>query len=111
MKSEKLVNYWEKIRKLRELKGYTRRQLAEIIGISEATIQRWEKNISCPKLPTLKMLTEVFGVSIKFLMGKTDIFIATNTLDSKLKRLPDEAKEELSIVLDYLIGKYTKRKK
>lgn len=103
-------DFSKRLRSLREMKGITRKELAEMIGISESTLQRWERGITLPSLKYIKKLAIALEVSEDYLIGKSDVLLATNSIETKIKRLPEEAKEELATILDYLIAKYRKRK-
>lgn len=106
-----ITTFGEKLRKLRELKGLSRKQLASLIGVSEITILRWEQGRTYPNLKELQALTLALEVSEDYLIGRKDILMATNSIESKIKSLPDEAKKELEAVVDYLRIKYLKRSK
>lgn len=111
MIKEKQNEFGERLKKIRELKGLTRTELAKLLNISYRTLLRWEKGESAPSIKELRELTRILEVPESYLLGKSDTLIAANTLETKLKRLPPEAKEELETVLDYLYFKYVKKKK
>jgi transcriptional regulator with XRE-family HTH domain len=52
------------IRQLREARGWTREQLAYTLGLSVATVYKWEAGTSEPRSSTLRALAELFGVSM-----------------------------------------------
>ena len=60
----------ERIKLLRLQKKLTSRQLAEMIGCSVRTIQRYENDDSFPDTENLTRLADVFGVSTDYLLGK-----------------------------------------
>ena len=57
---------------LRKGKGLTQEQLANVIGVSRVTLARWETGEFQPSLDCLLALSEYFGVSIDFLVGKNN---------------------------------------
>lgn len=59
----------ELIRKLREERKMTQKQLANKLGVSEPTICKYEKNISVPPFETLRTIASVFNVSMDTLCG------------------------------------------
>ncbi|MBT1278919.1 helix-turn-helix transcriptional regulator [Thermoanaerobacter sp. CM-CNRG TB177] len=63
----------ERIRKARLAKGLTQKQLAEMLNITDATVNRYEKGIRKPDPEMLKAIADVLNVSIDYLLGKTDI--------------------------------------
>lgn len=44
-------------------KGYTQREAAAIIEVTEDTISNWERGKSFPNVPQLKKIEEVYGVT------------------------------------------------
>jgi transcriptional regulator with XRE-family HTH domain len=63
----------ERIRKARLVKGLTQKQLAKILNVTDATVNRYEKGIRNPDPEMLKTIADVLDVSIDYLLGKTDI--------------------------------------
>ena len=58
------------IRKIRKEKGLTLIQVAEKLGVSESTVQRYESgNIKNLKYETMAALADIFGCSPAYLMG------------------------------------------
>lgn len=61
-----------RINQLRKEKGLTIRELAAKINASATTLNRYEKGTSEPKQEIWKRLSEVFGVSVAYVVGVTD---------------------------------------
>lgn len=59
----------EKIRFLRMEKGITQESLAEEINVSRSAIAKWETNNGVPEISNLKMLSNIFGVSVDDLIN------------------------------------------
>lgn len=57
----------EKIRKARQLYGYTQAQLASISSLPLATIKQYESNRRTPKTEQLNQLSKALGVSFEYL--------------------------------------------
>ena len=53
------TDYGERIRQVREIAGLTQAQLAEIIGVSYASVNRWENNQSRPNNLAWQKFTEM----------------------------------------------------
>lgn len=71
---EKLrVTVGKRIRAEREGKGLTRKALGKLIDAAETTISFWEAGRRMPDLHTLCVLSSVFGCSLDYLAGMTDI--------------------------------------
>lgn len=58
------------IRKFREAAGLTMRELAGKIGVSAATVSRWESGEDFPAAGRLPHLANVLGCSIDELFGR-----------------------------------------
>lgn len=62
-----------KLQELRKSKGDTQKTLAELLGVSEMTISRWEKEKELKiKYEYTQKLADYFGVSVGYLLGFTD---------------------------------------
>ena len=48
-------------------------ELARIMGTTRETISRWERGSSSPDIPKLLRLARIFGVSVSYLIGETDV--------------------------------------
>lgn len=59
----------EKIRLHRTEMGLTQVQLANKLGIKRASVNAWEMGISCPSVPYLVEMAQLFGVSTDYLLG------------------------------------------
>ncbi len=59
----------ENIRKIRKSKGMTQEELAEAIGITSASVSKWETGQSAPELSMLVVLADFFEVSVDALLG------------------------------------------
>lgn len=52
--------------------GVTPTQVARDVGIRQSTVSMWKKQGTTPKYETSKKLADYFGVSVDYLIGKTD---------------------------------------
>ena len=59
----------EQIVALRKQKGITQGELAEVIGVSNQSVSKWESGQCCPDIQLLPDLADYFGVSVDELMG------------------------------------------
>lgn len=62
------VLFAEKLRKLREQKGLTQRQLGEQVFVNHSTIARWENGTRLPDAAMILLLSKYFGVNINTLL-------------------------------------------
>ena len=84
-----------KINSLRQEKSLTLKELADILGVSEATVSRWENGKSDIRGKNLKKLSDFFDVSESYLLG----YIERPSLPNRLRELRKEKKisiEQLS---------------
>ena len=59
----------EMIRKLRRERGMTQEQLAEAMGVSTASVSKWETGQTAPELTALMALADFFEVSVDTMLG------------------------------------------
>ena len=55
---------------LRKEKGLTQAHLAEAINICRQSISDWERGVTKPTQDNLLLLSELYGVSVDYLLGK-----------------------------------------
>ncbi|UHA71957.1 helix-turn-helix domain-containing protein [Paenibacillus sp. 481] len=77
-----------RIAELREYKGWTQEELASMVGITRAALSHYEKNRRKPDFETLTKLADLFGVSIDYLVGRTEK--TDLTLDPSVRDFADE---------------------
>ena len=63
----------ENLKKLRNTKGISQQQLADIIGTSQQSINKYENHNIEPDITTLINLANYFSTSIDYLVGHTEI--------------------------------------
>ncbi len=57
---------------LRTKKGISQQYLAGILGISQQSVNKYENHNVEPDISTLISMSEFFGVSVDFLIGRVD---------------------------------------
>jgi len=62
----------ERVRKLRKEAKETQVQVANAIGIADRNYQRFEGGTNLPNIENAWKLADHFGVSIDYLVGRTD---------------------------------------
>lgn len=66
----------QRIKYLREQKGLTQKDVATKLGVEPAAISKYELDMREPNIEALKMLGELFDVSIDYILGRTpDVFV------------------------------------
>ena len=76
---------------LRNEKGITQEQLAEILGVSGRTVSRWETGTNLPDLSILVQISEYYDVEIKEILNG----------ERKSENMDNKLKETLLKVSDY----------
>ena len=99
-----------RIKKLRREKDWTQADLAELAGISQRNISRYESGNIEPRKSTVLKLANVFGVSTEELLGKIELSDGSPPKDPELSRLmsaiaalPKEKREALLKVINIVI--------
>ncbi len=65
------MNLQEKLVFLRKQKGWTQLDLAENVNVSRQAISRWEVGHAVPSVDNLKFLSDLYGVSVDYLLDDT----------------------------------------
>ena len=60
------------IKNFRQNMGITQSELASLCGVHQTAVSQWEKGRTLPDKQTLVRLSDVFGVSVDLLMGKSE---------------------------------------
>ena len=63
------MNTKEILLQLRTQKGLSQEQLAEKVFVTRQAVSRWENGETTPNTETLKLLSDLFDVSINTLLG------------------------------------------
>ncbi len=79
------------LKQLRNEKGITQEQLAEILGVSGRTVSRWETGTNLPDLSVLVQISEYYDVEIQEILNG----------ERKSENMDNELKETLLKVADY----------
>lgn len=106
------------LRKLRKEKNITMKQLANYLKISESAISQYENEKREPDYNTLCKLADYFGVSVDYLLGRTDLneepllYVPENVRNTPIAfsgGLEDLTQEDLNEVSNYI--EYLKNRK
>ena len=92
-----------RIRKYRELRGMSQKELAEKIGISNSRVSNWEQGINRQDADILAELCRVLSVSPSELL---DVHLSTDTLSEQERKVIQayRAKTELQHAVNILLG-------
>ena len=87
------------IKELRKQKGLRQEQLAEAMGVSTASVSKWETNQSFPELTLLAELADFFEVSIDTLIGHNLSADRMETLIAQMEKAVDDRDEDAAATL------------
>lgn len=62
-----------RIKELRKEQGFTQKQLADKLQVSNSAVCDWERGRTQPDLETLVAIARLFGVSVDYLLGNAEI--------------------------------------
>ena len=62
----------ERLKEMRQRKGITQRELAELCGITDVQLSRYETGKMEPALSNLEAIADQLRVSVDFLLRRTD---------------------------------------
>jgi len=96
----------ERLKKLREERGFMQKFVADSIGVRSNTLSGYENGTRSPDPETLVKLASFYDVSTDYLLGKSDIpnhkyddgfqsFLNDPELESWYRELPENDEEEL----------------
>lgn len=67
------MKYGHRIAGLRDERKLTQEELANKVGITRAALSHYENNRREPDYETIRNIADFFGVSIDYLMGRSDV--------------------------------------
>ena len=85
------------IAKLRRAHGMTQEQLAEALGVTFASVSKWERGAATPDLRYLTEMADLFGVSLDAIVGFEVRDGSTTALKERIQVLQREKKYEEAI--------------
>lgn len=69
-----MYDFGIKLHELRKKRRMTQKQLAARLGVTEATVSRYESNMATPPLDTLRSISSIMNVSLDELLGTEQRF-------------------------------------
>lgn len=67
------MNFGEKLKHLRQQNGLTQEALADKLFVTRTAVSKWETDKGLPSIDSLKLISQLFGVSMDELIGEGDI--------------------------------------
>lgn len=65
--------YYNRIREIREDKGYTQNDIAKILNTTQQQYSKYELGIQIIPLEKINILANLYQTSIDYLIGRTDV--------------------------------------
>ena len=92
-----------RIRKYREDRGYSQKELAELIGVSNSRISNWEQGVNRPDADILVDLCKTLNVSPSELL---DVHLKDDELSDMERKVINayRAKKDLQTAVNILLG-------
>ena len=92
-----------RIRKIREDRGYSQKELAELIGVSNSRVSNWEQGINRPDADILVDLCKTLNVSPSELL---DVHLKDDELNDMERKVINayRAKKDLQFAVNILLG-------
>lgn len=65
--------FGERLKMLREKAGVSQQKIADMVGLTQQAVGKWENDKAEPDLATVTKLADFFDCSTDYLLGKTNI--------------------------------------
>lgn len=72
-----------KLAMLRKERGYTQEQLSDFLNLTRSAISNYELGLNEPSLDTMVAIANLYGVSLDWLMGRTNLRYNFNLEDKE----------------------------
>lgn len=95
------------IKELRQSKGITQEQLAEIVGVQKSAIAKYENGrVTNLKRPTIAKMADYFGVKPSYIMGMddTDLDLKLTTHETQIILYYRKAPENVQKAVELMLG-------
>ena len=105
------------LRKLREEKGISQKQLGDVIRVSQQSVNKYENHSVEPDISTMTAIADYFCVSLDYLVGRTqikspakitsrcDLTSEEQIFIEKYRSLNEKQKESIAIIIENYIQK------
>lgn len=92
-----MSNFAFRLRRLRERKGLTQKEIATHFQLAESTVSMYEQGKREPDFDLLERLADFFEVTVDYLIGRSDKRNHTSTIETEPEvQVIMRAKEEMS---------------
>ena len=112
IKNLTIMKIGEKVKKVREAKGLSQKQVALSINMDQSQYSKVEKGKTDPTCSTLEKISKALGMELSELFRSNDIFKDINSYDKSLmekinllEQLDEPEKKSIFNIIDGLISK------
>jgi len=63
-----METFGERLKDLREQRGWAQDAFGKMLGVAGATISRWENNVNQPEFDFLRQIVDIFGTTLDYLV-------------------------------------------
>lgn len=84
------MQFNERLKKLRQEKGVTQKELADAVYVSRSAVAKWENGLGLPNEESLQLLAKFFGVEEQMLMSDSEVetvIVGKNNIMARQKQL------------------------
>ncbi len=99
------MSFSKRLSELRKQHKFSQGDLSTKVGIHTNVLGRYERGEANPSIEIASKLSDVLGVSLDYLVGKTDMLLDNDIIDKILtiQKLSAEDKEHILFALDALL--------
>lgn len=83
------------LKKYRKNNGYTQKQLADAVGVTQQAVAKWETDKASPDPEMLKKISSIFNISVDTLLG-----IGTDNSKAKMPKDLNKFLQQSEIIFD-----------
>ena len=87
-----------RLKELREQLGFSQARFARAIGVSQSTVGMWESGKNTPTFSTLESLANYFGVTVDYLLGRTD---EPNSVDAAIANFKKDSQNKKAVLMKH----------
>lgn len=80
------MRFSDTLKELREKNGYTQHRLGELLHVSKNSISHYELGKSMPDISILIEMTDIFDVSLDYLLGLTNFNLSKDLLNKSFDK-------------------------
>ena len=79
-----------RFKELRLLHNYSQQYVADKLFVNQTAVSQWERGVTSPNHETLVKLSDMYGVSVDYLLGKSDVPTVQNSKIKNAVREPTD---------------------